>query len=231
MGGDFTVAGGHFEAGPGEAGGAVDPAGGVRGGPAAGARRRCEGPGRRPSGRCWGTGRGRTPSPFRWFRGFRLASAPAAGCPRLAVGRTVPSRVALTVTPSTLGAPYMDRSPEILMKTGNRSGAEAGGVAGHEPGEVTPVRVTGFVQRSRHEVPGPAAGGDDDVLEGPGPSAGGDEHAVVGFLDAVDRGVGQDGGAVGLCCGDCGRDGRSVRRAPPWGSKTPTSSGRRLCCG
>ena len=43
----------------------------------------------------------------------------------LGVGAPRPSRVALTVTPSTAGAPYMERSPEIRLKTGNLSGVNS----------------------------------------------------------------------------------------------------------
>jgi hypothetical protein len=51
---------------------------------------------------------------------------------------------------------------------------------------------------SGHMPLGPAAGGDDGVLEGPGLLAGADDDAVAGFVDAVDGCVGVDGCAVGL---------------------------------
>ena len=57
-----------------------------------------------------------------------------------------------------------------------------------------------------HEPAGPAARGDDDLLERPGSVARGDDHAVFGFGDAVHGCVLKDGGAVGLGRRDGGAD-------------------------
>src|SRR5688500_13500559 len=78
---------------------------------------------------------------------------------------------------------------------------------GDEPGQDEPFGLGCCLEVVGHELLGPAAGGDDDVLEGPGVLAGGDDDAVGGFGDAVDGCVGVDCCAVGLGGGDRGGDG------------------------
>ncbi len=92
------------------------------------------------------------------------------------------------------------------MKTGNFSGENSAASRATNQVRKTPFGLRCCLQVVGHQALGPAAGGDDDVLEGPGLLAGGDEDAVGGFGDAVDRGVGVDGCAVGLGGGDRRRD-------------------------
>jgi hypothetical protein len=61
---------------------------------------------------------------------------------------------------------------------------------------VLPFKM-GQLEWSGHMPLGPAAGGDDGVLEGQGLLAESDDDAVAGFVDAVDGCVGVDGCAVG----------------------------------
>ena len=63
-----------------------------------------------------------------------IVSGSAVGVPR-------PSRVALTVTPSTVGAPYRERSPVIRMKIGKASGANCLASRAREPGQEDPLRA------------------------------------------------------------------------------------------
>ncbi len=123
VGCNFSVAGGHFEAGSGESGGRVDP-----GGFAEETHQGCESEVKRSGNASERTMLGIKPGKnsetvsmvsviSAVLRSRGTESAAGVGAPPR------PSRVALTVTPSTAGAPpYMERFPEILMKIGNFSG-------------------------------------------------------------------------------------------------------------